>query len=169
MTTVGLRSSARVVREGMHRHRASRPLGAGVALAAAALLVFPFGALAQDASPVPFQAEPGAITLVAYTTPREAYEEIIPLFQATEAGQGVTFEQSYGPSGDQSRLVESGLPADVVALAMWPDVERLVEPGIVADDWDENEHDGIVHNSVVVAGRAPGQPEGHHRLGRPRP
>ena len=71
------------------------------------------------------------MTLVAYTTPREAYAEMIPLFQATEAGAGVTFEESYGPSGDQSRAVEAGLPADVVALALWPDVERLVEPGIV--------------------------------------
>ncbi len=100
------------------------------------------------------------MTLVAYTTPREAYEEIIPLFQATEAGQGVTFEESYGPSGDQSRAVEAGLPADVVALALWPDVERLVEPGIVAADWDENEHDGIVHNSVVALAVRPGNPKG---------
>jgi sulfate transport system substrate-binding protein len=140
--------------------RAGQSLGAGAALAAAALLVFPLGVLAQDASPAEFQAEPGAITLVAYTTPREAYEEIIPLFQATDAGQGVTFEQSYGPSGDQSRLVESGLPADLVALAMWPDVDRLVEPGVVADDWDENEHGGIVHDSVVVLAVRPGNPKG---------
>jgi sulfate transport system substrate-binding protein len=130
---------------------------AGVAIA---LLAFPAGMLAQDTSAAPPQGEPGAITLVAYTTPREAYEEIIPLFQATDAGQGVTFEQSYGPSGDQSRLVESGLPADVLALAMWPDVDRLVEPGIVADDWDENEHAGIVHNSVVVLAVRPGNPKG---------
>ena len=56
--------------------------------------------------------------------------------------------------------MESGLPADVVALAMWPDVERLVEPGIVAPDWDENEHGGIVHNSVVVLAVRPGNPKG---------
>jgi sulfate transport system substrate-binding protein len=111
-------------------------------------------------SPGAIETAAGTVTLVAYTTPREAYEEIIPLFQATEAGQGVDFEESYGPSGDQSRLVESGLPADVVALALWPDVERLVEPGIVADSWDENANDGIVHDSVVVLAVRPGNPKG---------
>jgi sulfate transport system substrate-binding protein len=113
-----------------------------------------------DASASPtFEAQPGAVTLVGYTTPREAYAEIIPLFQATPAGAGVVFEESYGPSGDQSRAVEAGLPADVVALALWPDVERLVEPGIVADDWDDNEHAGIIHNSVVAFAVRPGNPK----------
>ena len=133
-------------------------------LVASAMLVAvasPTAVLAQDATPAPsFEAAPGAVTLVAYTTPREAYAEIIPLFQATEAGAGVEFEESYGPSGDQSRAVEAGLPADVVALSLWPDVERLVEPGIVAADWDDNEYDGIVHNSVVAFAVRPGNPKG---------
>jgi sulfate/thiosulfate-binding protein len=100
------------------------------------------------------------VTLAAYTTPREVYEEVIPLFQATEAGAGIQFEQSYSGSGDQSRAVEAGLPADLVALSLWPDIERLVEPGIVADDWDENEHGGIVSDSVVVLAVRPGNPKG---------
>jgi sulfate transport system substrate-binding protein len=120
----------------------------------------PTATLAQDASATPFPATPGALTLVGYTTPREAYAEIIPLFQATEAGANVTFEDSWGPSGDQSRAVSAGLPADVVALALSPDVERLVEPGIVSPDWDENEHKGIVHNSVVALAVRPGNPKG---------
>jgi sulfate transport system substrate-binding protein len=124
-----------------------------------ATLALPATAVAQDATPE-FETAPGAVTLAAYTTPREAYEEIIPLFQATEAGAGVEFETSYTGSGDQSRAVEAGLPADVVALAMWPDVERLVAPGIVAPDWDENEHGGIVHNSIVVLMVRPGNPKG---------
>ena len=99
------------------------------------------------------------MTLVAYSTPREAYAELIPLFQATAAGQGVTFEESYAGSGDQSRAVQAGLPADVLALALSPDVERLVEPGIVAEDWDENPYKGIIHNSVVVFDVRPGNPK----------
>ena len=134
-------------------------LVASVFLGAALTAVVPAVGFAQDPEPS-FEANPGAVTLVAYTTPREAYEEIIPLFQATEAGQGVTFEESYGPSGDQSRLVEAGLPADLVAFALWPDVERLIEPGIVADDWDENATNGIVHNSVVALAVRPGNPKG---------
>src|SRR3990170_2387133 len=78
----------------------------------------PAAVLALDPAPTPvpsLEATPGAVTLAAYTTPREAYEEIIPLFQATEEGAGVAFETSYTGSGDQSRAVEAGLPADVVA------------------------------------------------------
>jgi sulfate transport system substrate-binding protein len=136
-----------------------RRLAATAILGVGLLTAIPLVGLAQDpeASSV---AEPGAVTLVAYTTPREAYEEIIPLFGATEAGQGVTFEESYGPSGDQSRLVEAGLPADLVALALWPDIERLIEPGIVAEDWDETPTSGIVHDSVVALAVRPGNPKG---------
>ena len=111
-----------------------------------------------EATPT-FNAQPGAVTLVAYSTPREAYAELIPLFQATEAGTGSTFEESYAGSGDQSRAVQAGLPADVLALALWPDIERLVEDGIVADDWDENEYGGIIHDSVVVFDVRPGNPK----------
>jgi sulfate transport system substrate-binding protein len=143
-----------------------RTLGIG-SLAIGLSLAVAGAAVAQDPTPAPtpapsFATEPGALTLVGYTTPREAYAELIPLFQATPAGQGVTFEESYGPSGDQSRAVSAGLPADVVALALWPDVERLVESGIVAPDWDENEHAGIVHNSVVSFAVRPGNPKGIH-------
>ncbi len=92
----------------------------------------------------------GTVGLVAYSTPREAYEEIIPAFQETEAGRGVTFEQSYGSSGEQSRAVEAGLPADVVAFSLAPDLDRLVDAGLVAEGWSANEHDGMVTDSVVV-------------------
>ncbi len=102
----------------------------------------------------------GVVTLAAYTTPREAYEEIIPMFQATEAGAGVSFETSFSGSGDQSRAVEAGLPADVVAFSLGPDIDRLVAPGIVAADWSQNEHDGIVHDSIVVFAVRPGNPKG---------
>jgi sulfate transport system substrate-binding protein len=138
---------------------ARRGILAATVIGAGLIAAIPAVGLAQEPE-ASFEANPGAVTLVAYTTPREAYEEIIPLFQATDAGQGVTFEESYGPSGDQSRLVEAGLPADLVALALWPDVERLVEPGIVAADWDETPTNGIVHDSVVALAVRPGNPKG---------
>jgi sulfate transport system substrate-binding protein len=96
---------------------------------------------------------------VAYTTPREVYEEVIPAFQATPEGQGIDFEQSYGPSGDQSRAVEAGLDADVLALSLAPDVDRLVEPGIVAADWASGPTKGFVSNSVVVFAVRKGNPK----------
>src|SRR4051794_20395103 len=49
----------------------------------------------------------GKLNLVAYSTPQEAYAKLIPAFQKTAGGKGVSFSQSYGASGDQSRAVES--------------------------------------------------------------
>ncbi|MCW2923654.1 MAG: sulfate transporter, periplasmic sulfate-binding protein [Thermoleophilia bacterium] len=99
------------------------------------------------------------LTLVAYSTPREAFEEIIPKFTKTKAGSGVEFEQSYGASGDQSRAVEGGLAADVVDLSLEPDVTRLVDANIVDSGWNENEHKGIVSDSVVVLVVRKGNPK----------
>src|SRR5215217_8827899 len=90
------------------------------------------------------------LTLVAYSTPEEAYKELIPAFQKTSAGNGVGFDQSDGASGEQSRAVEGGLPADVVEFSLEPDMTRLVDAGLVEDDWNQNEYEGFVTKSVVV-------------------
>ena len=100
------------------------------------------------------------IALVAYSTPQEAYKQLIPAFQATAAGEGVKFSQSYGASGEQSRAVENGLPADVVAFSYTPDVNRLVDAGLVAPNWNSGPTDGFVTNSVVVFAVRKGNPKG---------
>jgi sulfate/thiosulfate transport system substrate-binding protein len=97
--------------------------------------------------------------LVAYSTPREAYEEIIPAFQETDAGANVDFEQSYAASGEQSRAVESGLAADVVAFSLEPDITRLVDAGLIDKDWNQDEYSGMVTDSVVVFVVRRGNPE----------
>jgi sulfate transport system substrate-binding protein len=99
------------------------------------------------------------LSLIAYSTPQEAYEEIIPAFQKTPAGKGVTFNQSYAASGEQSRAVEGGLPADIVAFSLAPDVDRLVDAGLVAEDWASTQNDGFVTSSVVVFVVREGNPE----------
>lgn len=100
------------------------------------------------------------LTLVAYSTPQEAYkEELIPAFQKTPEGRGVTFEESYGSSGEQSRAIESGLPADVAALSLTPDVTRLEEPGLVDPSWTKGRFDGFVTRSVVAFAVRPGNPK----------
>jgi sulfate/thiosulfate transport system substrate-binding protein len=101
----------------------------------------------------------GTLSLVAYSTPREAYEEIIPAFQETPEGQGFDFDQSYAASGEQRRAVEAGLAADVVAFSLEPDMTGLVDAGLVDADWNQNEYDGMVTNSVVVFAVRPGNPE----------
>ena len=90
------------------------------------------------------------LALVAYSTPKDAYSKVIPAFQSTAAGKGVSFSQSYGASGEQARAVVQGLPADVVDLSLAPDVSTLVRAHIVSSNWDKNAHHGIVTRSVVV-------------------
>jgi len=101
----------------------------------------------------------GSVSLVAYSTPQEAYQEIIPAFKKTSDGKDVGFKQSYGASGDQARAVEAGLNADVVALSLAPDVDKLVEANKVAKDWDQDKYDGFVTNSVVVLATRKGNPK----------
>ena len=101
----------------------------------------------------------GKLSLVAYSTPKEAYEEIIPAFAKTPQGSGVTFSQSYGASGDQARAIISGLPTDVAALSLEPDITKLVDEKLVAADWKASPTKGIVTHSVVVIGVRPGNPK----------
>jgi sulfate/thiosulfate-binding protein len=105
---------------------------------------------------------PNKVALVAYSTPQEAYEKLIPAFQATSAGKGVTFSQSYGASGDQARAVASGLPAGLVALSLAPDVDKLVDAGLVSDGWANGKDHGFVTDSVVVFGVRKGNPKNIH-------
>src|SRR5947208_9295955 len=90
------------------------------------------------------------LALVAYSTPKDAYTKIIPAFQKTSGGKGVTFSQSYGASGEQARAVVQGLPADVVELSLAPDIATLVQAHLVSSSWDKNQYHGIVTRSVVV-------------------
>ncbi len=101
-------------------------------------------------------AEDGAtvtLTLGAYTTPREAYGEIIALFQAdwlAQTGQTVLFEESYLASGAQSRAVVEGFEADVVALSLEADIKRIVDAELITHDWQSKPYNGIVSTSVVA-------------------
>jgi sulfate transport system substrate-binding protein len=97
--------------------------------------------------------------LVAYSTPKEVYETVLPAFTKTPAGKGVGFTQSYGASGDQARAVLAGLPADIVAFSLEPDITKLVDDGIVAKDWNSDEFKGLVSKSVVVFAVRKGNPK----------
>jgi len=102
------------------------------------------------------------LILGAYTTPREAYGEIIPLFQEywhEKTGQQVVFEESYLGSGAQSRAVIDGFEADVVALSLEADVTRIQEAGLITHDWKAGETGGIVTTSIVAFAVRPGNPE----------
>jgi sulfate transport system substrate-binding protein len=103
------------------------------------------------------------VNLIAYSTPQQVYEDKLePAFKDTAEGGDADFSNSFGASGDQSRAVESGQPADVVEFSLEPDMTRLVDAGIVANDWDQNQYKGIVTNSVVTLMVRPGNPKNIH-------
>ena len=103
----------------------------------------------------------GDVSLVAYSTPQQLYEEgIIPGFESTPDGEGASFSTSFGSSGDQSRAVEAGQDADYVSFSLKPDMDRLVDAGVVGPDWDKGQYQGNVSGSVVVFMVRSGNPEG---------
>jgi sulfate transport system substrate-binding protein len=104
-------------------------------------------------------ARGSSLDLVAYSTPQTAFKSIEAAFGKTDDGKGVSFKESYGPSGDQSRAVAGGLKADFVNFSLEGDVTRLVDEGLVADDWNSGQHKGIVADSVVVIVVRKGNPK----------
>ena len=97
--------------------------------------------------------------LVAYSTPKKAYDALTAAFAQTPAGKGVSFGSSFGASGSQSRAVDSGQPADVVAFSTTPDMTRLVKDKLVASDWNANPAKGFSSDSVVVMVVRKGNPK----------
>jgi sulfate/thiosulfate transport system substrate-binding protein len=134
----------------MDRSKTRLPLLAVAVAALVALVVAGCGGSSSDSGGGGADGAGGNLTLVAYSTPEEAYRELIPAFNKTPEGEGVGFDQSYASSGEQSRAVEGGLPADVVEFSLEPDITRLVDAGLVDADWNQNEHKGMVTDSVVV-------------------
>jgi sulfate transport system substrate-binding protein len=106
---------------------------------------------------------PVTLTLGAYTTPREAYREIIPAFVSDwkeKTGQTITFEESYLGSGAQARAIAGGFEADLAALSLEPDLETLVKAGLVRQDWKARSlGGGMVTRSIVVIAVRPGNPK----------
>jgi sulfate transport system substrate-binding protein len=104
----------------------------------------------------------GKLDVVGYSTPESVYAETLePAFEKTSQGKGVSFSNSFGASGDQSRAVAAGQPASVVHFSQAGDMERLVEEGeLVAKDWESGKYHGIATDSVVVILTRSGNPEG---------
>jgi sulfate transport system substrate-binding protein len=100
------------------------------------------------------------VSVVGFSILKTANEQLLKDFQKTDAGKGVTFKTSYGASGDQSRAVIAGLDADEVHLSLEPDVTKLVDEKLVADDWKSGPNKGVVTQSVVAIVVRKGNPKG---------
>ena len=128
----------------------SRPL-ARFATAAALALALGLGAAACGSS----SSDSSSVKVVGYSALDDVYSKgLIPGFKKTSQGSGADVTTSFGASGDQSRAVESGQPADVVHFSIQPDMQRLVDAGLVDSNWDSSgpdaQYHGIVQDSVVA-------------------
>src|ERR1700749_873658 len=118
-------------------------------------------ASAEQGSPDASSSPP--LNLVAYSTPKPVMQKLIAKWQQTHAGRGVSFAQSYGPSGSQARAVAAGQPADVAFLSTGLDVDTIADAGLVAKNWDPSQpHGGIAADSVVAFAVRPGNPKHIH-------
>lgn len=133
------------------------------ALFALAAVVAGCGSSSDDSSS---SSGGGKLDVVGYSTPESVYQEDLePAFEKTSAGSGISFSNSFGASGDQSRAVVAGQPASVVHFAQAGDMERLVEEGgLVAKNWEKQPYGGIAQDSVVVITVRKGNPKGIHSL-----
>jgi sulfate/thiosulfate-binding protein len=129
------------------------------ALFALAAVVAGCGSSSSDSSS---SSGGGKLDVVGYSTPESVYQEDLePAFEKTSAGSGISFSNSFGASGDQSRAVVAGQPASVVHFAQAGDMERLVEEGgLVSKSWEKQPYGGIAQDSVVVISVRKGNPEG---------
>ncbi|MFM7107957.1 MAG: sulfate ABC transporter substrate-binding protein [Planctomycetaceae bacterium] len=101
---------------------------------------------------------------VSYDPTRELYREINDVFArhyAETHGRAVSVKQSHAASGSQARAVIDGLEADVVTLAVWPDVEAVAKSGLVRPDWQKRfDNQSVPYHSVVVFVVRTGNPKG---------
>lgn len=106
---------------------------------------------------------PATLILGAYTTPREAYGKLIPIFKdkwKQQANQDVTFQESYLGSGAQSRAIVEGFEADIAALSLEADINRISDAGLITHDWKAGTYKGIVSTSIVAFAVREGNPKG---------
>jgi sulfate/thiosulfate-binding protein len=132
-------------------------LMAGAAIAAGMVLLT--ACAPSPSSSTTSDGEKSTLSLVAYSVPKAADGAVKRAFAKTDSGDGVTWRESYGASGDQSRAVVGGLKADVVHFSLSPDITRLVDEGIVDKSWDRNGHQGILSTSVVAIVVRKGNPK----------
>ncbi len=132
-----------------------------------ASLIVLAGCAGGNATPTAAGAGPAPVKLIlgAYTTPREAYGELIPMFAAewkAKTGQDVTFEESYLGSGAQSRAIVEGFEADVAALSLEADITRIAKANLITHDWKSGPNGGMISTSIVTFAVRHGNPKNIH-------
>lgn len=123
-------------------------------------LILPVGLICAGAAQARHSGT--TINLVAFSTPKPVMQKLITRFQYNPGGKGVSFSQSYGPSGSQARAIAAGLPADIAFLSNGLDIDTLVSANLVSPNWTSTPYDGIAADSVVAFVVRPGNPKHIH-------
>ena len=105
------------------------------------------------------------ITFASFSVAREAYgRAILPAFKARwsseNPGRRLDIRETYEGSGVQTRAILGGLRVDVAALTLEPEIDRLIEAGLVSRDWKSVPGAGFPAYSTVVLAVRPGNPKG---------
>jgi sulfate/thiosulfate transport system substrate-binding protein len=119
--------------------RTPSPALAAIGLYAAAALAAA-AAVAASGCSISDAASGGGVFNVSYDPTRELYADVNLAFaDAWEArtGKRIGIEQSHGGSGKQARAVIDGLGADVVTLALAPDLDAIAAAGLIEPGWQD--------------------------------
>src|SRR5258705_5875060 len=105
-----------------------------------------------------------ALLNVSYDPTRELYQNFNAAFAKywkTKSGESVSIKQSHGGSGAQARAVIDGLEADIVTLALAPDIDAIAAKGLIAADWQKRLPDNSApYTSTIVFLVRKGNPKG---------
>jgi sulfate transport system substrate-binding protein len=122
---------------------------------------FFLGVLALAALPAQAQTQ---MLNVSYDPTREFYDDINRAFAQQwqqKTGQQVSIRQSHGGSGTQARAVIEGLNADVVTLALAPDIDAIAQRGLLPKDWQTRlPNNSSPYTSTIVFLVRKGNPKG---------
>ncbi|MBM7650933.1 sulfate ABC transporter substrate-binding protein [Neobacillus cucumis] len=102
------------------------------------------------------------LTIGGYSTIKDEFEAIFPLFQKEwkkETGQTVVFKESYQGSGSQALNITNGFEADIAALSLEGDIDKIVKAGLITHDWKSAPHNGIITDSIAAFGVREGNPK----------
>jgi len=111
-------------------------------------------------------AAPVTLLNVSYDPTRELYQDFNQAFAKewkAKTGEDIKINASHGGSGKQARSVIDGLDADVVTLALAPDINAIADHGLIAKDWQKRlPHNSCPYTSTIVFLVRKGNPKGIH-------
>jgi sulfate/thiosulfate transport system substrate-binding protein len=152
-----------------------RKLATGVVVASTWLGLVGCGSTTSSNAPGGDQASKNVtIYFGSYSVTKDVYEnQLFPAFEKywkDKTGQTVTFQASFDASGAEARAIASGLPADVAALSLADDINKIQKAGLITHDWTADPYHGMVTDSIVTIGVRKGNPKHIHDwadLGKP--